>query len=80
MPQYGKESDAYAPVEPCELPDDLQLVYIDDRDRRRTIALKDAVEHDFGMAGGIPQAACVPRPAQLPRLVVVGYHTVACPV
>jgi hypothetical protein len=50
MPPYDKESDAHAPVEPCELPDDIQLVYVDDPDRRRTVALEDAVEHDFGMA------------------------------
>jgi hypothetical protein len=29
---------------------------------------------------GIPQATRVPGPAQLPRLGVVGYHKVACPV
>jgi hypothetical protein len=37
-------------VEPCELPDDIQLVYVDDRDRRRTVAIDDAAGIDFGVA------------------------------
>jgi hypothetical protein len=32
----------HAPVEACNLPDDLQLVFVDDRDRRRILALEDA--------------------------------------
>jgi hypothetical protein len=36
-------------VEPCDLPDDLELVFVDDRDRRRTLALEDAAVLDFGM-------------------------------
>jgi hypothetical protein len=50
MPSCDEQSDAHAPVEPCELPDDIQLVYVDDRDRRRAIALEDAAGLDFGMA------------------------------
>ena len=36
-------------MELCDLPDDLQLVFVDDRDRRRTLALEDAAVLDFGM-------------------------------
>src|SRR5580698_7072661 len=43
-------SATHTPVEPCDLPDDLQLVFVDDRDRRRTLALEDAAVLDFGMA------------------------------
>ena len=50
MPSYDEERDAHAPVAPCELPDDIQLVYVDDRDRRRTVALEDAAGLDLGMA------------------------------
>jgi hypothetical protein len=50
MPLHDDERDAHAPVEPCELPDDIQLVYVDDRDRRRTVALEDAAGFDFGLA------------------------------
>jgi hypothetical protein len=35
-------------VEPCELPDGIQLVYADDRDRQRTVAIEDASLLDFG--------------------------------
>jgi hypothetical protein len=50
MPSCDEQRDAHAPVEPCELPDDIQLVYVDDRDRRRAIALEDAAGLDFGLA------------------------------
>lgn len=50
MPSFDKERDVHAPVESCELPDDIQLVYVDDRDRRRTVALEDPAGLDFGMA------------------------------
>jgi hypothetical protein len=33
MPSFDEQRDAHTPVEPCELPDDTQLVYVDDRDR-----------------------------------------------
>jgi hypothetical protein len=42
--------DTQAPVEPCELPDDVHLIYVDDRGRHRTLALEDAAEVDFGLA------------------------------
>lgn len=35
------------PVKPCELPTGIQLVYADDRDRQRTVALDDAALLDF---------------------------------
>ena len=50
MPSYDEELYAHAPVEPCELPDDIQLVYVDARDRRRTVAIDDAAGIDFDVA------------------------------
>jgi hypothetical protein len=50
MPSCDQERDVHAPVEPCELPDDIRLVYVDDRDRRRTVTLEDAAGVDFGLA------------------------------
>jgi hypothetical protein len=47
-PSYGKERDIHAPVEPCELPDGIRLVYADDRDRRHAVALEEAALLDFG--------------------------------
>lgn len=38
--------------EPCELPDDIQLVYADDRDRRHAVALEDAARIDFAQVRG----------------------------
>lgn len=49
MTSCDPERDVHAPVEPCELPEDIQLVYVDDRDRRRTVALEDAAGVDFGL-------------------------------
>src|SRR5216684_3416382 len=43
--------DRHAPVVPCELPDGIQFLYVDDRGRQRTIALEDAGEVDFGRTG-----------------------------
>jgi hypothetical protein len=43
--------DRHAPVVPCELPDGIQLLYVDDLGRQRTIALEDAREVDFGRTG-----------------------------
>ncbi len=39
----------HAPVVPCELPDGIQFVYLDDRGRQCAIALEDANETDFGL-------------------------------
>jgi hypothetical protein len=39
-------------VESCELPDGIQLVYADDRDRQRTISLEEAALLDFGQVKG----------------------------
>ena len=47
-PSYAKERDIHAPVEACELPDGIQLVYADDRDRRHAVALEEAALLDFG--------------------------------
>jgi hypothetical protein len=37
-----KDRNDRVPVEPCELPGDIQLVCVDDRGRQRTVALEDA--------------------------------------
>jgi hypothetical protein len=50
MPSFDERRDVHAPVEPCELPDDIQLAYVDDRDRRRTVAIEGAAGLDFGLA------------------------------
>ena len=42
------ELSRHPPVIPCELPDGIQFVYLDDRGRRRTIALEQARAVDFG--------------------------------
>jgi hypothetical protein len=47
-PSYGEDQHVYGPVESCELPDGIQLVYADDRDRQRTISLEEAALLDFG--------------------------------
>lgn len=44
------ERASHPPVIPCELPDGIQFVYVDDRGRQRAIALEDADEVDFGRA------------------------------
>jgi hypothetical protein len=43
-----EDRNAHVPVEPCELPDGIQLVYADDRGRQRTVALEDVTLLDFG--------------------------------
>ena len=43
----GTERDCHLPIEPCDLPDGIQLVYADDRDRRHAVALEDAAAIDF---------------------------------
>jgi hypothetical protein len=58
MPSYDEARDAHAPVEPCELPVDMQLVYVDDRNRRRTVALEDAAGLDRSGAASIPSNLC----------------------
>jgi len=50
MSSCDEQRETHGPVEPCELPNDIQLVYVDDRDRRRTIALEDAAGLDFSLA------------------------------
>jgi len=35
------------PVEPCELPDGIQLIYADDRDHHHAVALENAALLDF---------------------------------
>jgi hypothetical protein len=42
------DPDGHLQTEPCDLPDGIQLVYADDRDRLHAIALKDAAAIDFG--------------------------------
>ena len=43
-----KDHDVHIPVESCEVPAGIQLVYADDRDRQRTVALEGAALLDFG--------------------------------
>lgn len=69
-----EERDTHAPLEPCELPDDIRLVYADERDRRGVIALEDAALLDFSQAKSFRKPPGVPGPAQLPGLVVVGNY------
>ena len=42
------ERDRQHPVVPCELPDGIQFVYVDDSASRRVIALDEAGAIDFG--------------------------------
>jgi hypothetical protein len=42
------DPDCHLQTEPCDLPDGIQLVYADDRDRLHAIALEDAAAIDFG--------------------------------
>jgi hypothetical protein len=49
-PRADEDRHVQAPIEPCELPDGIELVYADNRDRRYTIALEDAAPLDFGSA------------------------------
>lgn len=42
------ERDRHPPVVPCDLPDGIQLVYMDDRGRRHAIGLEEAGAIDFG--------------------------------
>jgi hypothetical protein len=49
-PRADEDRHVQAPIEPCELPDGIELVYADNRDRRHTIALEDAAPLDFGSA------------------------------
>jgi hypothetical protein len=47
-PPRDEDHLVHVPVESCELPTGIQLVYADDRDRQRTVALEDAALLDFG--------------------------------
>ena len=47
-PPHDEDHHVHVPVESCELPTGIQLVYADDRDRQRTVALEDAALLDFG--------------------------------
>jgi hypothetical protein len=47
-PLRAAERNSHTPVTPCELPDGIQLVYVDDRGRRRAIALDEGETIDFG--------------------------------
>jgi hypothetical protein len=49
LPGDDENRHVHEPIELCELPDGIELVYPDDRDRRRTIPLKDAPPLDFGL-------------------------------
>ena len=42
------ERAVHPPIVPCDLPDDIQLVYADDRDCRRAVTLEAASAIDFG--------------------------------
>jgi hypothetical protein len=47
-PPRDEDHLVHLPVESCELLTGIQLVYADDRDRQRTVALEDAALLDFG--------------------------------
>ena len=42
------DATAHAPVNARELPDGIELAYVDDRHRRHVVALEDAALLDFG--------------------------------
>jgi hypothetical protein len=60
------EHTRHPPVIPCELPDGIQFVYLDDRDRRRTIALEEAAAIDFGRARSFRQPPAYRRQRNFP--------------
>jgi hypothetical protein len=49
-PRADEDRHIQATIEPCELPDGVELVYADNRDRQHTIGLKDVAPLDFGSA------------------------------
>lgn len=49
------EHSRHPPIIPCELPDGIQFVYLDNRGRRQAIALDEAGEVDFGRARSFRQ-------------------------
>ena len=56
----------HPPVIPCELPDGLQFVYLDDRGRRRTTALEGAGAIDFGQTRSFRQPPAYRRQRNFP--------------
>jgi hypothetical protein len=60
------ELSRHPPVIPCELPDGLQFVYLDDRGRRRTIALEEAGAIDFGQTRSLRQPPAYRRQRNFP--------------
>jgi hypothetical protein len=57
---YTVERDRHPPVVPCDLPDGIQLVYTDDRCRRRAITLDEAGAIDFGRARPFREPPALP--------------------
>ena len=47
-PPRDEDHHVHVPVESCELPAGIQLVYADDRDRQRSVALEDAALLNVG--------------------------------
>lgn len=60
------ELSRHPPVIPCELPDGLQFVYLDDRGRRRTTALEEAGAIDFGQTRSFRQPPAYRRQRNFP--------------
>jgi hypothetical protein len=60
-PRADEDRHVQAPIEPCELPDGIELVYADNRDRRHTIALEDAAPLLEQLAA-LPQWATLTAP------------------
>jgi hypothetical protein len=48
QPKGDEDRHIHVPVDPCELPGGIQLVYADDCDRQRAVSLEDAALLDFG--------------------------------
>ena len=44
-------------MEPCDLPDDIQLAYVDDQGRRCAVALEDAARLDFSLPHDVCEQA-----------------------
>src|SRR6185437_920404 len=65
-PGADEHRHVQATTEPCELPDGIELVYADNRDRRHAIALKDAVSLHFGSAKPFRKPPRVPGQRNFP--------------